>query len=382
MKIYKTLLVACAGWFIFLSLLHYFSLRPLWLDEDLVLKNLRELAPSGILGPLGYCQVFPRVYLIIINFVARAFDYNLLALRLLPLASMLLAFFVWLRVYQQILSSKWQALLAAFSFASSYRIIYYAAELKPYSMDVLVAGLFCWYLIYQRRLEGRPPSRPFVLATLLLPLALVFAYASFFLFWLVIYNFIFMVKKNSKVTLLLAGYSLLSALLVIFVYYFDLRHAFSSDPAGWNNYFLGTHSFYSFIKPFGEGLRKLVTFWFGNSKFFIKAASFLIPIFVLSLFGYGIKSLKKNKFMFLDVSACGLVIFLELVVFGLMRKYPFTGARITLFFAPLVFLLIIKGIGSLKKANRPLYFSLNIAYIAFLAMCSWNTLVAYLKLYA
>ncbi len=380
MKVYKVLFISCILWFIFLCLLHYFSLRPLWLDENLVFKNLQELSFLEILGPLRYTQTFPRVYLIIINFVAQGFDYNLLALRFLPLLSMLLAFFVWLRVYQQILLGKWQALLAIFSFASSYRIIYYAAELKPYSLDVLVAGLFCWYLICQKQLDDKAPSKSFILGTLFLPLTLVLSYSSFFLFWLVIYNFIFMIKKNNKAATLLAAYSFLCALLIIFVYYFDLRHALSGEPSAWNNYFLGTKSAYSFIKPFGEGIRKLTTFWFGNSKFFIKAASFLIPIFVLSLFGYGIKSLRRNKFRFLDADSYGLIIFLELAILGMMRKYPFTGARMTLFFAPLVFFLIIKGIGFLK-ANKPLYFSLNIAYISFLVACSLNTLFAYLKLY-
>lgn len=380
MKIYKFLFISCILWFIFLCLLHYFSLRPLWLDENLVFKNLQELSSLEILGPLKYTQVFPRVYLTIINFVAHEFNYNLLALRFLPLLCMLLAFFVWLRVYQKMLLGKWQALLAIFSFASSYRIIYYASELKPYSMDVLVAGLFCWYLICQKQLCNKAPSKPFIMATLLLPLTLVFSYSTFFLFWLVIYNFIFMIKKNYKIAILLAAYSFLCILLIVFVYYFYLRYELSGDPSAWNNYFLCTKSPYCFIKPFGEGIRKLTTFWFGNSKFFIRAASFLIPIFMISLFGYGIKSLKRNKLKFLDGDSFGLVIFLELVILGIMRKYPFTGARTTLFFAPLVFYLIIKGISYLK-VNKPLYLSLNIFYISFLVMCSLNSLFAYLKLY-
>ncbi|MFH0918672.1 MAG: hypothetical protein V1830_06015 [Candidatus Omnitrophota bacterium] len=84
--------------------------------------------------------------------------------------------------------------------------------------------------------------------------------------------------------------------------------------------------------------------------------------------------------MFLDAEALGLVIFLELVILGILRRYPFTGARMTLFFAPLVYYLIIKGIGSLKM-NKLLYFSLNTCYISFLVMCSINSLFAYLKLY-
>jgi len=380
MKIYKFIFISCISWFVFLCLLHYFSLRPLWLDENLVFKNLQELNTLEILGPLGYTQMFPRIYLIVINFVAQGFNYNLLALRFFPLLSMLLAFFVWLRVYQHMFLSKWQVLLAIFAFASSYRIIYYAAELKPYSMDVLVAGFFCLYLIYQKQLDNKVPSKLFVLATLLLPLTLVLSYTSFFLFWVVIYNFIFMIKRNHKLAILLAAYSFLCILAVGFVYYFYLKNELSGDPAVWNNYFLSTKSLYCFIKPFGEGIRKLTTFWFGNSKLFIKAATLFIPIFLFALFSYGAKSLRRYRFTFLDVDSCGLIIFLELVILGIMRKYPFTGARMTLFFAPLVFYLIIKGISSLK-ANKPLYLILNFYLISFLFVCSFNTLFANLKLY-
>jgi len=380
MKIYKVLFIFCILWFIFLCLLHYFSLRPLWLDEELVFKNLKELSTLDILGPLRHYQMFPRLYLIIINFLARGFDYNLLALRLPSLLSMLLAFFVWLRVFRQILPGKWQVLLAIFSFASSYRIIYYAAELKPYSMDVLVAGIFCWYLICQKQLDTKEPSKLFVTATFLLPFTLALSYTSFFFFWMVIYNFIFIVKKNHKAAVLLAAYSFLCLSMIISIYYFYLRHELSGDPSAWNNYFLCIKSPYCFIKPFGEGVRKLTTFWFGNSRFFIKTASFLIPIFVFSLFGYGIRSLRRNKFMLLDVDSLSLIIFLELVILGILRKYPFTGERMTLFFAPLVFFLIIKGIGFLRMI-KPLYFGLNACYISFLVVCSLNSFFAYLKLY-
>lgn len=380
MKIYKILFSSCILWFVFLCLLHYFSFRPLWLDEDFVFRNLQELKPLEILGPLRYDQTFPRVYLVIIDFFARTFNYNLLALRFLPLLSMLLAFFVWLRIYRQAFSDKWQALLAAFSFASSYRIIYYSAELKPYSMDVLVSGIFCWYLIRQKELIGNGPSKPFVITTLLLPFTLLLSYGSFFCFWLIIYNLLFMAKRNPKAAVLLAGYVFLCVLLIIFVYYIDLRHALGAPSSVWNNYFLSTQSPLRFIETFGEGLRKLTTFWFGNSRFFIRAATVFIPVFLFSLFGYGIKSLRSHKFRLIDMESFGLIIFLELVVLGMMRKYPFTGARITLFFAPLVFFLIIKGIGYLK-ANKPLYLSLNIFYICFLAVCSLNSFFTYLKLY-
>ena len=42
-----------------LCLLHYFSQRPLWLDEGFVLNNLQGLSFLEIFGPLRNAQGFP-----------------------------------------------------------------------------------------------------------------------------------------------------------------------------------------------------------------------------------------------------------------------------------------------------------------------------------
>lgn len=84
--------------------------------------------------------------------------------------------------------------------------------------------------------------------------------------------------------------------------------------------------------------------------------------------------------MILEIDSLGLAIFLELIILGILKKYPFTGGRLTLFFAPFVFYFIIKGIGYFK-GNRVLYACLNICYLAFLAACSLNSLIGYLILY-
>ncbi len=382
MKIYKFLVVACISWFIFLCLLHYFSQRPLWLDENFILENIKSLNLGETLGPLKNCQAFPRIYLIVIKYLSQKFNYNTLSLRFFALISMLSAFFIWAKIYKRELPYKWHSLLALFSFASSYYLSYYASELKHYSMDVLVIGIFCLYLAYQKQYLDKRLSKFFIITTLLLPFTIFFSYSSFFIFWIVIYNFLFIVKKNPKVFTLLIIYAFMCLLFIIFVFSFDLKYTLSDQAlfSYWKDYFLCTNSFYCFIKSFTEGLRRLSVWWFGNSAFFRRVASFLIPFFIFSLFGYGIKSIRKNKFRLWDIDALALIIFLELFILGIVKKYPFTGERITLFFAPFVFFMIVKGISFLKK-NKPLYLSFNAFYLAFLIVCSLNAFLTYLKLY-
>lgn len=382
MRKYRALLISCIVWFIFLCFLHYFSARPLWLDENYIFENIKTSLPIQLLGPLKNSQAFPRIYLIIIKNFSRIFDYSVLSLRFIPLLCMLSAFFVWMRIYKEGFSNKWYFLLALLPFVSSYSLSYYASELKPYSIDVLVAGIFCLYLTNQKRILDKGLSKIFVISTLTLPLTLLLSYGSFFFFWIVIYNFLHIARGNRKVLPLLIAYSFISLLLIIFVYFFDLRHSLSIKSlfSYWNDYFLCTDSFRCFIKSFGEGLRKLTVFWFGNNTFFRRVASCFIPLFAFSLFGYGIKSIRKDRFKLISIEAIGLVIFFELLILGLFRKYPFTGERITLFFAPFVFYFIVKSISFFKK-NRFLYLNFNIFYVTFFLACSINSFLAYLKFY-
>lgn len=191
-----------------------------------------------------------------------------------------------------------------------------------------------------------------------------------------------MLKKRPEIWILSAIYALSCIISVVHIYYFDFRHTFSTNSlfSYWNDYFVATDSLLSFLKSFGEGIRKLTAWWFGKGKFFMRLGSILIPLFLAPMIVRGVKSLRQNKFMIYGLDSLGLVIFLELFVLGALKKYPFTGGRITLFFAPFVFYFIIKGI-SYFKMNKFIYFCANIYYTAFLATCSINSALFYISLY-
>lgn len=295
---------------------------------------------------------------------------------------MLLSLFVWAKIYKERFSLGWTFFLVLFSFCSSYRLVYYAVELKQYSMDVLAVGIFCLYLNYQQRFEYKKPVIDFIIITILLPFLIFLSYSTLFVFWIVIYNFLFIVRKNKNMLTLCIIYTLLSIVFFVFLFIFDLRYGLSERCLFqyWNDYFLCTNSPYCFIKSFGEGLRRLVVWFFGNNSFFRKMGSFFIPFFILSLLVSATRSFKERKFKIYGIDTLGLVIFIELFVLGIMKKYPFTGERVTLFFAPVVFLMIINGINLFEK-NKPLYWAFKIIYFTFLIACSLNSLFNYLKPY-
>ncbi|MCK5215691.1 MAG: hypothetical protein KAR05_10100 [Candidatus Omnitrophica bacterium] len=347
---FRLLTIISSTLFIFLCFFHYFSLRPLWLDEVSVLKNIEKFRCLNLLGPLDHAQAFPRLYLVIIKIISMPFQYHLLALRFLPLIAMFGAFFVWQRVFRTVFQENWQYILALFSFSCSHYLSYYAAELKPYSLDVLAVGSVTLLLLHMDAWQEGGSSWSRRLMILAVPLVLFFSYAGIFIFWLVGYKMISWRLGREKI-FLLSCFSILTCAVLAGIYYIDLRHSWGNAPLMdyWESYFICTDSTGCFMKTFWEGVRRLSTWWFGKSKFFVKWATFLIPFFLYGIFKHGFAALKNPNGRNVSPEIILSVFFAELFVLGILKKYPFTGERITLFFAPFVFIIIIKSFGDIRR---------------------------------
>lgn len=150
--------------------------------------------------------------------------------------------------------------------------------------------------------------------------------------------------------------------------------------AYWDSYFLSTESLYLFLKSFTEGIRRLSTWWFGNTKMFVRIATFVIPLFLFSMVYYGARELRQRRFRIESISSITLILFIQLIFLGMIKKYPFTGERITLFFAPFVFCMIVKAIAALSKWKWA-YVGFVAAYGIFLVVCVLNNFIIYYKLY-
>lgn len=385
----KYLIGACVFLYVFFAFLHYFSQRPLWLDEQFVFASVESYNYGQIFGPLKTQQAFPRVYLALVKALSMPFDYHLLALRFLSLVFMLAAFFVWLKLYKQNTKNTWQLALLLLSFACSYRLTYYGAELKHYSMDVLTVALFSWYLGRQQKLVHEKPRRLDYGCVVCLPLLLFFSYSGLFVFWMVVWNLVLMVKRNQSLKFLLA-LSVLSSLTAFITFYqIDLRYSFQQKGilAYWQSYFLCTDSPGCFSETFFEGIKRLVVYWCGTEKWQYRAAVIFLPFFIYSLFRYGVRAVKEHKGKIFGLEAIVFTMFIELCILGALKYYPFTGERITLFFAPFVFYLVLKGMNDLRTspvAGREGKLLGNIVigyYIIYCLVCALNTLGVYVRLY-
>ncbi len=122
---------AVSIWYVILCAAHLFSGRPLWNDEECVFRSIQTFGAYQMFHePLRSLQVFPRVYLFLIQAFSRLFDFSLVSLRFFSFIAMLAAFFVWQKIARRELAGKLSYLTFVVSWCASAVLIYYSAELK------------------------------------------------------------------------------------------------------------------------------------------------------------------------------------------------------------------------------------------------------------
>ena len=173
-KIARLLLVLGVAW----RLLRYLLDFPLWLDEAFLALNLMDARNvSEALRPLR-AQVAPVFFLWVEWIGMRLLGPWELVLRFLPLVASILALLLFIHLARLTLEPL-AAVLAAGILSVAYFPVRFAAEVKPYTLDLLFAIAFL--ILAVRWLADPSRLRPLVLIVLLVPLAAAFSYPSVFL---------------------------------------------------------------------------------------------------------------------------------------------------------------------------------------------------------
>ncbi len=381
-KIITGLIFAVILWFLFLCLLNYFAQKPR-MDEGEILRNIQELSIPQLFGQLKYNQVFPRVYLALISLFSVKFSYSLLSLRFLPLLFMMAGFFLWVYIYKQEAKSNFYLFLLIFSFSSSIFTIDYAAYLKQYSCDLFSIAVFTVFIYYQKKYLNRESSIKYLwLFSISTPVLIAFSQMSFFIFWVIIYNYMFLYKEDKRIILPFAAYAFLAIFFCLLVYWFDIRYSLGNKfmQDYWKDSFIDTSSLYNFSKTFTNGLQNLTARWFIENKIAKSIASVFMPFCLVAICKSFWVSIKENKGKILDINSICAVLIIELFILSLLKAYPFTGSRVTLFIAPFIFFMIVKGIYLVEKVKL-IFIPLLSAYVVFLSGVSCYLLFFYLGFY-
>ncbi|MFH1878209.1 MAG: hypothetical protein ABH883_05325 [Candidatus Omnitrophota bacterium] len=382
----KKLFIYCGIFFyVFLCGLHFFSGRELWLDEVSVLENIKELSPSAVFGPLKHSQAFPRLYLLAVQGLGSKFNYSLISLRALPFIFMIAAFFLWLRIYREEEGAGTGYMFFILSWCASHFMTYYSAELKQYSAEVFAAGVFTYFIIRQKKyLDNGAFDRFLALRYCLLPSLILISYTGYFFILLPFYNLALSVKKNRTNVLYILIYLAAAVIFVLISYNTDIKYTRSDGPlrAYWNDYFISTASISAFFQSFTEGLRNLFVRWFLETKLLRHIMTCFMPAALFAVVFYGFRQFSKDSGRALSLKTMTPYLILTLAFAGILKIFPFTGARITLYIAPFIFYALIKGIESFRAGFRSVYLIFSSVFVITLISVSIYLFNEYLRLFS
>ena len=152
---------AAASWVVVavgvaLRLIRYAADRSLWGDEAMLALNIMNKNPRELLDTLDFTQAAPPAFLLSEKVAVVTLGPSEYALRLVPLLSGVAALILFRSVARRFLQP-FPALVALTLFAVAEPLVYYASEVKQYSVDVL-AVLIILYLAFPI-LDGGKLSR-------------------------------------------------------------------------------------------------------------------------------------------------------------------------------------------------------------------------------
>ncbi len=116
---------------------------PIWGDEAFLAVNLLTRDFKGLVGSIEYIQIVPAGFMWLELTMVKLLGESEYVLRLFPFISGLAALIFFRRWVSTILPKR-EVLLAVGIFSASYYLVRHGTELKPYSVDLLLAVLFNW----------------------------------------------------------------------------------------------------------------------------------------------------------------------------------------------------------------------------------------------
>ncbi|GMV98884.1 MAG: hypothetical protein AMXMBFR84_00240 [Candidatus Hydrogenedentota bacterium] len=132
----------------------YAANKALWLDEAYLALNILKRDYHELLNPLEYLQKAPYLFLATTRLATESIDASEYALRLVPFAASVLTLPLFYGILRR-LATPPVRVFALVLFAVASPLVFYAAETKPYSLDLLIALLIVLLLLPEQFSFGR-----------------------------------------------------------------------------------------------------------------------------------------------------------------------------------------------------------------------------------
>jgi hypothetical protein len=329
---------------VLLRVKHFLENRSFWLDEACTAVSVASRGFAEILLHKEVLPEFahpPMFFMLIGKALTVLFGNNEMSLRLFPFVCGLAALFAFYILSRKVLSGV-SFLMALFLFALAEPLVYYSAELKQYSLDLLLGILLLLYT--EHILKDRISWARSLQLAVIGGTVIWFSNASLFtLAAMAVVLTAGPVMSRRPADLGRLGLSLsawgISSLLL---YHLSLGQMVGNTALKntWKGAFLSGPLF---------SMDGMFWLWKVLGESFSDPAGFIFPVFVLGLFAAGFYAFFKK-----DPSRAFLYflpIFFTLLaaVFG---KYPFRG-RVILFLVPCYYIFVGLGISHLAGLFGP-----------------------------
>ncbi|NJP10166.1 MAG: glycosyltransferase family 39 protein [Leptolyngbyaceae cyanobacterium RU_5_1] len=346
----KSLSIGLVLFGVLVRLSQYFDNRSLWFDEASLALNIVNRSYLELLGVLDHDQAAPPIFLWIERLFVQVFGNSEYSLRLFPLISGMVALFLFYRM-ATLLTSGITTVVAIALFASLRYIVYYAAEVKQYATDLMLA-LLIFLVLFSLRDQILKPRQILFLSLLGSVCIWTSHPAIFVLVGIEMANLLGISTQKLKAILLnripIYG-TWLSSFILLYLFTIKRTEANESLLSYWD----GSYPDSLFDLP-----------WLIDSlgRFFYRPLGFLgitdgiaIAAFICGcIFVY-----QQNKFNFLLLNAPLLITLLA----SFLHKYPFRE-RLVLFLAPFAILIIATGISTLLTEPKGRYRSFKLVGIS------------------
>jgi len=328
------ILAVIFGTGIILRLLFYLANRSLWLDELFVAFNANEGSFPQIFLPLGYQQCTPVGFILYEKLFVLSLGNNEYSLRLFPLLCGLAGLGYFWILAKRLCTRYSSAVIALAFFSFSRLLIYFSAETKQYSSDVMITILLFLLFIRHSEIKTARVANRFLFFSFGVTGIFAILLSHTAIFTLTGYSLISMLQyykqRESKKLISLMG-SCAVWLLASSILYKNIYHAYFTNPYlqdCWKTNFINFSP--SFFKTASLFFENVVRISCGNVGRLWGSILFISGALCL---------LRNEKHRLLVLTSPLIVCFFA----SALRYYPIEE-RLLLFFAPPAIIIVSEGV--------------------------------------
>ena len=318
---------ACVAVGVLVRLIHVLRDPALWHDEAALVLNVVYLDVAGCFGKLLHHEAAPPLFLVLERLVATLAGDSELALRV-PVFLVGCGSLVLFASLARRLLSPWPAVLAVALFAGSDRLIWHAAEAKPYAVDAFVAILVAWGYLRTRELPVRVQCALWVAV---LPVVEWLTFPGCFIAGGLLLALLPAAWRAGRVDRL--AYGLLGLAVVGSFVALAVGPAKAQQDGAMTGCWV--HHFADWSRPASVPVWAFVSTLEVLRYALLPLGQILAPVVVVGAVRLG---RRDGRILMLLLAPLGLAL-----VAALIGKYPYGGARVCVFAAPALLLLVAEG---------------------------------------